>query len=101
VELRIDVGASSLPPEVKSRLLALAGRHATKDGVLVVVSRRHHSQSQNRTAARAELASLLAAKDPPTRRTQSHPDSAVRERRLSAKHRRSATKQGRALRALV
>ena len=40
VELRIDINASSLPPDMKDRLIAPAGRAVTSDDVLVVVSPR-------------------------------------------------------------
>ena len=39
VELRFDVAASSLPDEVKQRLIALAGSRLTADGVLLIDSR--------------------------------------------------------------
>src|ERR1700694_5858153 len=59
VELRVDIGRSSLPPDLKERLIALAGRHVTTEGMLVVVSRVYRSQAQNRDAARARLVTLL------------------------------------------
>lgn len=59
VELRLDVNASSLPPEIRQRLLQVGGRHVTRDGVLVVVSRKYRSQLRNREAARRILAALV------------------------------------------
>ena len=59
VELRLDVNASSLPPKIKQRLIQVGGRHVTRDGVLVVVSREYRSQSRNREAARRMLAELV------------------------------------------
>ena len=61
VELRFDVDASSLPPDVKTRLLALGGRRVTKEHVLVIVSRRFRSQVRNREAAHKEFVDLLRA----------------------------------------
>jgi len=55
VELRFDVRKSSLSPDLKDRLIALAGRHVTTDGVLLVVARASRSQVQNREAAHAVL----------------------------------------------
>src|SRR6185312_11249880 len=83
VELRFDVGASSLPPEVKSRLIALAGHRMTTDGVLLIDSREHRTQGQNREAARARLTALLqeAAKRPKKRRP-TRPGTAARQKRL-------------------
>jgi ribosome-associated protein len=59
VELRFDIDASSLPPDVKARLVSLGGRRVTKDRVLIIVSRRFRSQLRNREAARAEFVDLL------------------------------------------
>src|SRR5256712_13644678 len=52
VELRFDVGASSLSDEIKQRLVALAGHRLTSDGVLLIASREHRTQAENRDAAR-------------------------------------------------
>ena len=59
VELRFDIAASSLPPDVKARLITLAGHRATADGVLLIDSREYRTQGQNRDAARARLVALL------------------------------------------
>ncbi len=98
VALRFDLGASSLPPDVKSRLIALAGRHVTSKGVLLIVSRANRSQAQNRTTAHARLAALLqrAAREPKERR----PTLPERETRLASKSRRSAAKASRRVRVL-
>jgi ribosome-associated protein len=61
VELRLDIERTSLPEDVKTRLLALGGRRVTADGVLVVVSRAHRSQLRNRDAARKRLVSIICA----------------------------------------
>jgi ribosome-associated protein len=93
VELRFNVAASSLPQDVKARLIALAGRKVSTDGVLLIDSREHRTQAQNRSAARARLADLLrraAARPKPRKKTK--PSSAARERRLTAKVRRARVK---------
>jgi ribosome-associated protein len=96
VELRFDVPASSLPPEVKQRLLATAGRRATDAGVLVIDSRAYRSQAQNREAARARFIALVAqAAKRPKRRKPTRPTGASRERRLEAKKRHGAAKAAR------
>jgi ribosome-associated protein len=96
VELRVDIGRSSLPSELKERLIAIAGRHVTTDGVLMVVSRAHRSQAQNRDAARARLLSLLErAAKPPKKRKATKPGSGAREERLVSKKRHSAVKRSR------
>jgi ribosome-associated protein len=93
VELRFDVGASSLPLSVKSRLTALAGSRMTTDGVLVLDSREHRTQGQNREAARARLVALIqqATVRPRTRRP-TKPSRAAQERRLTAKKLRAHVK---------
>ena len=93
VELRFDVPASTLPGEVKARLTALAGKRMTADGVLLIDSREHRTQAQNRVAARDRLAALVAqaAKRPKSRR-KTRPSKAAKERRLEAKGQRSHIK---------
>src|SRR5215467_11248420 len=59
VELRFDIDRSSVPADVRARLKVLGGRHVTRAGVLVLVSRRYRSQGRNREAARKQLLQLL------------------------------------------
>jgi ribosome-associated protein len=94
VELRFNVATSGLPPEVKQRLRQLAGSRMTSDDVLLIDSREHRTQAQNREAARARLNALLerAARRPKARRP-TKPKAAARENRLATKKRRSAVKQ--------
>ena len=96
VELRFNVRAASLPPDVKERLIALAGNRMTAGEVLLIDSREHRTQAQNRGAARARLVALLrrAAKRPKKRRP-TKPRPAAREKRLESKKLRSAVKQRR------
>lgn len=96
VELRFNVAASSLPEDVKERLVKLAGTRMIGDGVLLIDSRENRLQSQNRAAARARLAALIrqALVRPRTRRP-TKPKSGARERRLSAKKLRGSLKASR------
>ena len=93
VELRFDVRASSLPSDVKIRLITLAGNRMTSGGVLLIDSREHRTQGQNREAARARLVALLqhAARRPRTRRP-TKPKRAAKEKRLESKRQRSEVK---------
>ena len=93
VELRFDVNASSLPIDVRDRLVRLAGNRMTSDGVLLIDSREHRTQGQNREAARARLVALLqhAARRPRTRRP-TKPKRAAMEKRLESKRQRSEVK---------
>ena len=96
VELRLDVGASPLPDDVKARLVALAGRKMTADGVLRIDSREHRTQAQNRAAARARLAALIeAAARRPARRRATKATASSREARLQSKARRARLKSAR------
>ena len=96
VELRFDIGRSSLPPDIKDRVIALAGRGVTTDGVLVVLSRAHRSQAKNRDAARDRLVALLQrAAKPPTKRTPTTPPIADREKRIADKKARATVKEAR------
>jgi ribosome-associated protein len=96
VELRFDLDGSSLPDDVKARLRTLAGSRLTAAGVLLIDSREHRTQAQNREAARERLAALIrkAAVRPRTRRP-SRPGRAAKERRLTEKKRRADVKGGR------
>jgi ribosome-associated protein len=93
VELRFDVGASSLPGDMKERLIALAGSRMTSEGVLLIDSRERRTQAQNRDAARARLLALLqhAARRPKTRRA-TKPKKAAKQKRLDTKRRRGEVK---------
>ena len=97
VELRFDVARSpSLPEPVRERLMRLAGRRLTQDGVLVLFARAHRSQVRNREAALEALLDLIRrAAVPPVPRRATRPTLASKKRRLEAKTRRGAVKRGR------
>ena len=97
VELRFDIPPSSLPADVKERLIALAGSRVTTDGVLLIDSREHRTQAQNRDAARARLISFVRqAVRKPRKRRPTRPRASAREKRLTSKKLRSAVKVSRA-----
>ena len=94
VELRFDVGASSLPSDVKERLRALAGNRVNAEGVLVIDSREHRTQPRNREAARQRLVDLITqAAKRPRRRKATKPRPAAREKRLEGKKLRGKVKE--------
>lgn len=100
VELRFDVQSSSLPDAVKRRLMNLAGSRMTSDGVLLIDSREHRTQEQNREAARNRLIAIVRrALQPPKKRRRTSPTRTSRERRLVSKRRRSAVKAERSRRS--
>lgn len=97
VELSFDVARSpSLPETTRARMLKrLEGRLV--DGVVTVTASEHRAQLANRRAARERLEQVLAeaAAPPPRKRRPTKPSRAANQRRLDAKKRRGATKQGR------
>lgn len=95
VQLRFDIlNSPSLPPEIQRRLISIAGKRVTDDGVLVIVSRAHRSQRQNRREARQRLIDLIAhAAIKPKTRLKSRPTKESKNRRLFEKHHRSETKR--------
>ena len=97
VELRFDARRSpSLPDAVRFRLERLAGRRATKQGVIVIRAERFRTQQRNRADARARLVRLIRrAAIPPKARIKTRPTRASIERRLQAKARRARIKRTR------
>jgi ribosome-associated protein len=97
VQLRFDAANSpSLPEPVKERLLALAGRKATADGVIVITANRFRDQPRNRDDARARLAEMVAAACVrPVQRRATRPTLGSKQRRLEGKAVRSGVKAGR------
>ena len=94
--LRFDAGASpSLPERVRARLMHLAGRRLTKEGVIVIDAREHRTRERNRDAALARLVDLIreAAKPPPPKRRPTRPTLASKRERLDTKTRRGAVKR--------
>ena len=87
VQLRFDLARSaSLPPEVKHRLMRLAGHRLTERGVIVIDARRFRSQARNRKDALDRLMELVRqAEIRPQKRIATRPTAASRERRLRAK----------------
>jgi ribosome-associated protein len=94
VELRFNVEASSLPYDVRQRLIALAGNRMTQDGILLIDSREHRTQAQNRLAARERLIALIRrALVRPRVRRATKPKAAAREKRLTGKKLRGTIKE--------
>lgn len=95
VQLRFDVRRSrSLPDAVAVRLMRLAGRRLTSEGVLVINAQRFRTQERNRADARERLAALVAeAAVPPTPRRPTRPTLASKKRRLESKSHRGSIKR--------
>jgi ribosome-associated protein len=96
IHLRFDIGASSLPDDVKERLLALNDSRLTKAGVLVLKAQTHRTQESNRLDAMQRLSDLVnsVARPPKTRRA-TKPSYGSKQRARAAKSQRSAIKSSR------
>lgn len=94
VQIRFDARRSaSLPNDVATRLMKLAGSRLTHDGVIVITAQSHRSQLRNRQDALERLVELIReAAVPPGRRRATKPTRASKERRLEDKGRRSVAK---------
>ena len=99
VQLRFDVARSpSLPDPVRERLIKLAGRRLTQDGVLIIEAERFRSQRRNRDDALERLLALIReACEVETPRRPTRPTLASKKRRLDSKQRRGETKKLRTL----
>ena len=94
IHLRFDIAASSLPPGLKSRLLALKDQRITRDGVLVIKAQQHRSQDMNRDEALRRLHEIVArAAIVPKTRRPTRPSRAAKRKRLESKLRRGQIKQ--------
>ena len=93
IHLRFDIASSSLPEEVKARLLALRDSRITKDGVLVIKAQQHRTQEMNRLDALLRLHELVnSVALPPKTRRATKPSRAARQRLRLAKSQRSEIK---------
>jgi ribosome-associated protein len=94
VQLRFDVRRSpSLPNDVALRLMKLAGKRLTKDGVIVIAAQTHRTQERNRADARDRLVALIQeAAVAPVPRRATKPTKASKLRRIEGKKRRSGIK---------
>ena len=94
VQLRFNVRASSLPEEVKARLIRLAGKRVTDDGVLLIEAKQLRTQEQNREDAIQRLIALIRrASVKPKARKKTKPTKASKEKRLQSKKRRGEIKK--------
>jgi ribosome-associated protein len=93
-QLRFDVRASSLPDEVKDRLIRLAGRRMTSEGILLIEAKRFRTQEQNREDAIQRFVELVRKSlIQPKARRKTKPTKASKEVRLKEKKRRGDIKK--------
>ena len=93
IQLRFNIGSSSLPPEIKEKLLALPGHRLTVDGCILLKAQEFRDQGMNRAEALRRLAAIIADAIRPRRpRHATRPTMAARRRRLERKNHRSRLK---------
>lgn len=95
VQLRFDVGNSpSLPGDVRTRLIRLAGRRVTQDGILIIEARQFRTQERNREDAIKRLVELIRqATQKPKPRRKTKPSRAAKEKRIEGKKQRGNIKK--------
>ena len=94
--MRFDVHASSLPDEIKQRLLTLADQRITAEGVVVIKAQTHRSLPRNQSDALARLQLLVdQVTQPEAPRRPTKPTRASKRRRLEGKAQRGQVKAGR------
>jgi ribosome-associated protein len=97
VQLRLDVYALRLAPDVFMRLKTLAGSRWTGEGEILVTARRFRTREANREDARMRIAEMVAqAHIRPERRIKTKPSKAAKAKRVETKARTGAIKKGRA-----
>ena len=93
VHLRYDIHASSLPADVKERMLALRDSRITQEGVFVLKAQQHRTQEMNRADALARLQEVVdSVATPPRVRRATKPTYGSKQRRLEGKSQRSQIK---------
>jgi ribosome-associated protein len=96
VHLRFDVPSSSLPADVKARLLALPDSRITQEGVVVIKAQEHRSLDMNRADALQRLQAMVdSVARPPRVRKATKPTYGSKQRRLEGKSLRAQVKAGR------
>ena len=96
VHLRFDIAASSLPEEVRERLLKLADQRISKDGVIIIKAQEYRSLEKNRGEAMQRLQALIdSVAVLPKKRRPTKPSKGSIKRRLEGKARRGEVKAGR------
>jgi ribosome-associated protein len=95
VQLRFDVlNSASLPDDIKSRLIKLAGHRMTQEGILLIEAKRFRTQERNREDAFARFQALVQrAMQIPKKRVITKPTKAAQEARLKEKKHRGEIKK--------
>lgn len=93
IHLRFDIGASSLPDDIKTKLLQLRDQRVSADGVVVIKAQQHRSLERNRVDALTRLRELIArAAFVPAARRPTRPTRSAQKKRVECKIRRGLVK---------
>lgn len=93
VHLRFDINASSLPDELKARLLAAQDSRITDDGVIIIKAQSFNSQTKNHADALERLAEIVrAASVVRKKRRPTRPSRSSQEKRKDSKTKRGSVK---------
>ena len=96
VHLRFDIAASSLPEEIRERLLKLGDQRISKDGVVIIKAQEFRSLEKNRAEALRRLEQLVASVAVlPKKRRPTRPTRSSVAKRLESKARHAALKASR------
>jgi len=94
VQLRFNIAGSGLPQEVKTRLIRMAGRKVTEDGILIISARETRSRETNRAEARGKLVALIVkAAERPVKRLKTRPTFSAKQKRVDEKKTRGGAKK--------
>jgi len=93
IHLRFDIHASSLPDEIKQRLLTWSDQRISKDGIIIIKAQTHRSQEKNKAEALQRLQEMLAlAAAVPVPRRPTRPTRSSQRKRLQSKTQRGEIK---------
>ena len=93
MHLRFDITASSLPEEIKTKLLAQRDQRISSDGIVVIKAQRHRSLERNREDGLVRLRELIAtAAFVPTVRRPTKPTRSAQRKRVDGKVQRGQVK---------
>lgn len=93
IHLRFNIAASSLPDELKERLLTLRDQRVSSDGVVVIKAQQHRSLERNRDDALVRLRELIAqAAFTPVPRRPTKPTRSSQKKRVESKVKRGMVK---------
>lgn len=96
VHLRFDIMASSLPDEVKMRLLKLQDQRVSSSGVIIIKAMRYRSRGKNREDALKRLVHLIGgATGRVKKRRPTRPTASARKKRIEQKKKRGEQKKTR------